>query len=220
MTSKERVLTAISHKEPDRVPVGEWEYGKKFVESVLKRKALLFSDIDTVKAYWQGRRDEIIEQRKKAKVELVQRLNWDAVLVHLVIGKETAIEIPEQIDDRNWRYKDGSILRYSEETGRFLIIKRGSSPEGVDDAGAWDVSKQEPVESELEVIRYVVKELGKTHFIFSVPLIRHPKLRFSDASISEVENWVKLYEDSERCRDEFLKYVNSAVIRRGIEIAK
>ncbi|MCK4325536.1 hypothetical protein KAW55_02135 [bacterium] len=38
MIPKDRVLTAVSHKEPDRVPIGEWEYDVGIVEPVLKRK--------------------------------------------------------------------------------------------------------------------------------------------------------------------------------------
>ena len=37
MTAKERVLTTIAHKEPDRVPTGEWDFGHEMVEPVLGR---------------------------------------------------------------------------------------------------------------------------------------------------------------------------------------
>jgi len=219
MIPKERVLMTISHQEPDRVPIGEWEYGKELIEPILKRKTLFFSGIDTIRAYWDGKRNEIIKAWKEGLVELVQKLNWDAVLVHLVIGKETSIEAPEQVNDRDWQYKDGAIIRYSEETDCFLKIRRGTLSQA-NNTDSQDVNKLEPTESELEVVRYVIKKLSKTHFIFSAGLIGHPKQSFSDASVSEVENWVKLYEDPDGYRDRYLKCVNSPAERKGIEVAK
>ena len=47
MTHRERVRTAIQHKEPDRVPVGEWLIDKNLMARILKKdvKTLdLFSD--------------------------------------------------------------------------------------------------------------------------------------------------------------------------------
>jgi len=218
MTSKERMLTTISHEEPDRVPVGEWQFGKEIIEPILKRKSLFFAGLDTIQAYWQGRRDEVIDDWKKGLVELTTQLNWDAVLVHNVIGKETPIDTPEQIDDKTWQYSNGSILTYSKETDRIFMTKEGTNPPT---SNVSQNSKNiDPTDSELEVIRYIVKELGNTHFVFSSPLIGHPKLRFSDSTKSGMEEWVRLYEDPERYREKLLKHVNSSLTKRGVEIVK
>lgn len=45
-------------------------------------------------------------------------------------------------------------------------------------------------------------------------------MRFSDASVSELENWVNLYEDPERKRDASLKYARSEHYKRALEITK
>jgi len=36
MTPKERVLLSLSHEEPDRVPIGEWGYGKEIINPAIQ----------------------------------------------------------------------------------------------------------------------------------------------------------------------------------------
>ena len=221
MTSKERFLMAVAHQEPDRVPTGEWEYGSELIDPVLQQDRFSFEGWEATHAFWQGKRNEMIDRRKKGKVELVRKLNWDAVLVHLVIDKDTVIEAPEPVNESQWRFKNGDILQYSKETDRFMIVKRGTPPARQADAGGDSIAaRYDPTASELEVVRYVVRELGKTHFIFSSPLLGHPQFGFSDASVSEVENWVRLYEDPDKYRQNYLDGVKSDFTRRGIENAK
>ncbi|MFH0903074.1 MAG: uroporphyrinogen decarboxylase family protein, partial [Pseudomonadota bacterium] len=81
-------------------------------------------------------------------------------------------------------------------------------------------ASMDPTDSELEVVRHVVRELGKTHFLFAAPQIGHPQFGYSDASVSEVETWVRLFEDPDRHRQNLLNWVNHPNVRRGIEIGK
>ncbi len=220
MTPKERVLTAIAHRQPDRVPVGEWEYGREIVEPVLGRDTLFHCGVKTVRAYWEGRRDEVVGQWKRGLVELAHRLGWDAVLVHLCLDRRTPVEVPEQTSEKTWRDSLGNTLTYSRETDRILITKRGDAPPTATSPAPSCPDDLQPTESELEVVRHVVGALGKTHFLFAGALIGHPRLGFSDASVSEVENWVRLYEDPEAYREGFLNSVASERSRQGVETAK
>lgn len=78
-----------------------------------------------------------------------------------------------------------------------------------------------PEDSELEVVRYVISQLGKTHFIFSAPLSGHPKLCYEDVvSGGQVEGWVKLYEDPDAFLEGRMKSLKHPDLRHGIEIAK
>ena len=54
MTPKERVLMAVAHEEPDRVPTGEWQFGREIVEPILG-KGTLCDQWATKHALWQGR---------------------------------------------------------------------------------------------------------------------------------------------------------------------
>ena len=219
MTSKERVLMAISHQEADRVPLGEWQFGPEIINPVIGRETLAFAGLKSAQAYWEGRRDDVVEDWKRNLSAVVRRLGWDTVLVHNVIGERPAIEVPERTGEDTWKYANGDILVYSRETDRLMFTERGAKKAAAEPAGDGGASL-EPSASELEVVRHVVKEFGDTHFIFSAALLGHPALNFSDATVSEVETWVRLYEDPDRFAGELmdnLKHPNTAL---GIQVAK
>jgi len=199
---------AVSHREPDRAPVGEWQFGNEIIDAVLQRETVFFTGLKKSQALWNGQRDAIVDEWKKGLVELVLKLEWDAVLVHTVIGPDTPIDVPRQIDERTWKYDSGKTLRYSEETDRLFVIEEGES-EAVSTPPAGEPEDPTPTDSEMEVVRYVRKELGDTHFIFSAPLTGHPKLSFAKASGEEMEAWVRAFEDPDKFCEEFLNYVES-----------
>lgn len=226
MTSKERVLAAIRHEEPDRVPTGEWEFGHEVVAPIMGPGTYRHEYAYT-RALWEGRRDEAIRDWKTGLVKVVEHFQWDAVLVHNVIGNDTPVEKPVPVKDNVWRDKQGNTIIYSPETDHFFITARApaSPPKSPDPAAPKPpprpIREQEPTDSELEVVRHVVRELGKTHFILCSPLIGHPNgLDYSDVTRSDVENWVVVYEDPEKAGEQSLKYATSPGVRRGIEIAK
>jgi len=220
MTSKERVAMAIRHEEPDRVPVGEWQFGCEVVEAVLGRETYCGGNsLRVLEAYWGGRRDEIIEGRKRDTVEFVRRMEWDAVLLHTVIDHDTPIPVPERIGDRRWRDQDGNVLLWSEETDRMFIVEKAEKPAGGSPPEQASPPSPEPTDSELELIRYVVSELGETHCLMSAPLTGHPQLSFSQAGAG-VEQWVRLYEDPDAYAEGSLKGAQHPNYRLGIEIAK
>lgn len=219
MTSKERVAMAIRHEEPDRVPIGEWQFGHEVVEAVLGHRTYCGGNtLRVLEAYWDGRRDEATQGRMRDKVEFVRRMNWDTVLLHLVIGRDTPISVPEKIGERRWRDRDGNIMLYSEETGRMFIVEKGDRPAAPPPPPAAPVSP-EPTDSELELIRYVVAELGETHYLMSAPLTGHPTLSFSQAGAG-IEQWVRLYEDPDAYAEGSLKGAQHPNLRLGVEIAK
>ena len=64
MTSKERVLKAINHEEPDRVPVGEFAIDHDHVSLIIGRHTYWRNRRDVTLALWDGRRDEVVESYK------------------------------------------------------------------------------------------------------------------------------------------------------------
>jgi len=218
LTPKERILTAISHKEPDRVPVGEWQFGEELIQPVSGKKPLFFNGLYTMQALWDGRRDEIFDEWKKGIVEIVLKLGWDAVLVHLVADKDARVDVPERIDESNWKYSNGAVIRYSKETNRFFTVQGGTAAK--DNTGK---APDEPTDSQMEIVRHVIKELGKTHFVFSAPLAGGGAL--SGAApvgpvVNEVENWVRLYEDPDRYLEQHMAGMANPLTEKGLEISR
>lgn len=220
MTSKERVLAAVTHEEPDRVPIGEYGYGRELIEPALGRKSYLSGGLETIKAYWQGKRDEIVADRKKSKVELVRRLEWDIVLCHPVIGKETRIDSTEQIAPDKWRDEQGNILTYSYDTDSLFITEQAPRRENPPEQVPNQPVSFETADSELEEIRYIVKELGKTHFLFSGPLNGHPRLSFSVAGGCDLDVWCTIYEDPDAFGRQYLEGMTAVPAESGLKVCK
>lgn len=163
LTPKERVTAALEHREPDRVPVGEVliehavideALGRRFIQGNVKRRWW--------EAVWDGRRNEVVDSLKRDIVDYTLALGLDIVHVKLVPHKDFPFRRPKQLDEDTWEDEQGNILRYSHETEDIGLVKRGDGP-----ASRPDLELPErPDESEMEVVRYVIEKLGKTHYIF------------------------------------------------------
>ncbi|KPJ63426.1 MAG: hypothetical protein AMS15_00260 [Planctomycetes bacterium DG_23] len=162
MTPKERVIAALEHRQPDRVPTGEIGIDFPTTERVLGRKTLYRAKWTTYMALWEGRRDEYVESCKRDIVDLIKALELDYVPVFLVPRKGYAPGMPEFVEEYTWREKNGAVMKFSPESGGHAIAI--SHPEvSLDDIVVPE--KTEVEDSQLELVRHIIKELGETHFI-------------------------------------------------------
>lgn len=166
MTSKQRVITELEHREPDRVPTGEFATDYPIIEQLLGRETFWRGKAKMIKALWEGRRHEVVASQKRDIAEFTLKLEIDMVPVNLVISKRAEFEVPMQLDEETWEDSRGNILKYSSETHDIGIVKRGHKPAA---PPSFPPLPPEPDESELELVRYVMERLGKTHFIFARP---------------------------------------------------
>lgn len=165
MTAKERVLAALAHREADRVPTGEFAADYSVIEAFLGRPTFWRAKAKLVKALWEGRRDEVVESQKRDIVDFTLAAGLDMVPVNCVPPRGVQVPVPRQIDENTWEDERGNILAYSPLTEDIGIVKLGDkSPSGTSPSipDALD-------ESELELARYVLEKLGKTHFVFARP---------------------------------------------------
>ena len=102
MTSKERVLATLAHQEPDRVPTGEFAIDYAIIEKLFGRKSYHRGKRQYIEAFWQGRRDEVVESMKRDAVDLSVELGFDMVRVDLVPDKDRVFPPLTQIDDLTW----------------------------------------------------------------------------------------------------------------------
>jgi uroporphyrinogen decarboxylase len=162
MTSKERVLAALKHIEPDRVPTGENQIDGKLVEQILAHPTLFNMGWKELEALWDGRRDEIVQDYCTAHVEIVRALEWDYVRVP-VVPPAREYHQPQMTGQYSWIDEQGYEVHMNPDAGN--IIVRSQFPDmSIDDLPDPD----EPFHidpTELDTIRYVVRELGDTHFI-------------------------------------------------------
>ncbi|GHU04789.1 uroporphyrinogen III decarboxylase [Spirochaetia bacterium] len=134
MNSKERVLAAIKHQEPDRVPVGEWGIDHDHVSRILGRHSYWRNRRDTTFALWEGRRDEIVESMKQDYAELVEKLDYDVVTVPLVPPRNAwQGPAPKQLDENTWEDKDGRIYQYAASNDSIQCMTSSEGKEALTD---------------------------------------------------------------------------------------
>ena len=201
MTPEERVRAAIQHREPDIVPVGEWIIDYEPASLMLGRPSFLRGKMNLAQALWDGRRDEIVSSVKHDIVELTRRLDCDVVCADLTYPKNARYERPQQVDHETWRDRHGNVFRYSDLTKDLMLLEVGSAPVEPPLPDRFVEGEFCPDPSELEVIEYVLKELGKTHFVFTGMGDSHFPL-FSAQWVEE--NMLRLADDPNGLAQEYL----------------
>jgi len=157
---KERIIAALEHRESDRVPTGENEVDYVLVEKALGIRTLYNSRWREMQALWDGRRDEIVADCKRAYVAIGRHFRWDYIRVGLAPPKKE-YRRPEMVGPYSWIDDDGNTVRYAPDAGN-IAHTEPSTNLTIDDLPT------EPFEvdpTQLEVVEHVVRELGETHFI-------------------------------------------------------
>lgn len=172
MTPKERVLTTLSHKEPDTIPWGEHLIDYPVYEYILGRQTFVKAKFREIEALWDGRRDEVVASYKRDIIDLADALGLDIVLAPRVMGKNEPRMAMKKIDDATYEDENGNVWRISSLTHDLLPYKM--NPDAFKPPTVESLTEEieflkkngvpEPEESCWEVTRHIVKERGKTHF--------------------------------------------------------
>jgi hypothetical protein len=164
VTSKERVIAALTHHEPDRVPTGENQVDGAIVERLLGHPTLYNSGWREFEALWSGQRDALVADYGSAHVELTQALRWDYVRVPAVppAGDHPR---PQMTGPNSWLDSSGREVIVNPDVGSIAV--RSSTPDMTifelpDPAAPFAVDP-----SQLEALRHVVDVLGDSHFIIA-----------------------------------------------------
>ncbi len=165
MLPKERVIAALEFKTPDRIPIAETGVDYPITEAALGRPTLYRGKWKEYTALWEGRRDEYVESCKRDVVDLARKFEHDVVPAFLVPPRGKPPEPPEFLAPYKWRLPDGRVFAYSpqSEGHAFLLSNRDVAMEEIQDIPL-DFD-----ESQLELVRHVVEEMGGTHFILGRP---------------------------------------------------
>lgn len=165
MTSKERVREALAHREPDRVPIGEMGIDYPIIEQVLGHPTYYRAHGKERMAMWAGRRDEVVRSQKEDLVALVRALEWDIVPVWLTYDSTMDYRPTRFLSEDHWEDAKGNIWQAPDEAADALCIESHEITFAVLEemlATPPDVD-----ESQLELVRYVIQELGDTHFVIA-----------------------------------------------------
>ena len=103
MLPRERVFAALEHREPDRIPWGEHSIDYNVYEDILGRETLVQAKMKQTQAYWDGRRDEIVECYKRDRLDLIRALEMDIVFVSRVPPEGYHPKPMEKLDHETYR---------------------------------------------------------------------------------------------------------------------
>ena len=173
MNSKERVKTVLNGKIPDKVPWGEWAVDFDTVGRIIGHDTFYRAKAKSQLAFWDGRRDEVVHSWKEdgiaffRKMDCFDIINIGAMASSLAPPEGHEPEIPEKIDDTTWKFKNGTVYKYSEVTADLTKVfdpdvgKKTYSPADFD---------KEPVietvdESCFEVIDAFIDEFGEDRYL-------------------------------------------------------
>jgi len=204
MLPRERVFTALEHREPDRVPWGEHSIDYNVYEDILGRETFVQAKMKQTQAYWDGRRDEVVESYKRDKLDLVRALEMDILAVGRVPPKDYRPEPMEKIDDDTYRDKAGNLYRVSATTHDLMPYKRNTEnykpptieglQEQIDKLDEQPLG--DPNDSCWELVHHGVREMKDTHFI----LLMCGDLGFPVFGATEEERWMSLLLHPDICR--------------------
>ena len=80
MTSKERVKAVLRGDTPDKVPWGEWAVDFDTVSRIIGRETFYRAKAKSQFAFWEGRRDEVVQSWKEDGIEFFKKMdNFDVV---------------------------------------------------------------------------------------------------------------------------------------------
>ena len=182
MTSKERVKAVIAGEAVDKVPLGFYVVDCDTIEHVIGRKTYVRNKIASQVAFWEGRRDEVVESYRKDTVEFFQKIDC----VDLITFKEAPVvppkdyepDPPRKIGDGLWKDREGRILKASLLSNELVCVEDPTArnpedftmemftaPEG---AGIEAFDPAVPDPSIFEACDYIVEHLGRDRYIAGV----------------------------------------------------
>lgn len=213
MTPKQLVTTALRHQEPERVPLMEFAIDYTIFEDLLGRPTLWRAKLKECQAYWDGRRDEVVESQKRDIVQFAREFGQDGVAVNMVPPKGFQPEKLQPVDHETYRDWQGNLYRYSEQTYDLMLFKLNAlDPQPAPDL--WE-APAEMDESEWELIDYVLQELGDTHYIMA-----RPGRRLScpyPSALTWEPMMMRLAEEPEKVAEEKLRWAGQVDYRAYLE---
>lgn len=170
MKSKERVQRALAHQPVDRVPIGFFAIDFDTVERLLGHETYLRAKAKSQIAFWEGRRDEVVQSWKEDTIELYRKLDFIDIINVGAMASSTAPpsdyepEKVRQVDAETWEADDGRVWKYSEVTADLTLVARPERDYAVTDFPL-DEEPQPPDPSVYEVVDAVIAALGDQRFI-------------------------------------------------------
>jgi len=172
MNSKERVRAAVARQPVDKVPLGFYVVDYDTIEQVIGHETYVRNKVKAQIAFWEGRRDEVVESYKKDTVEFYRKVD----ICDIICFKEAPIVPPKgyvpeypprRVDEETWEDSQGRVYKESVISNEFVVVQDPvlAQTEFTVEQFQEEVVDVPPDPSIFEAVDYVVAELGKHHYI-------------------------------------------------------
>jgi uroporphyrinogen-III decarboxylase len=172
MNSKERVRAAVARKAVDKVPLGFYVVDYDIIEQVIGHETYVRNKVKSQIAFWEGRRDEVVESYKKDTVEFYRTIGICDVICFkeapLVPPKGYASQDPpRQVNEDIWRDLQGRVYKVSHISNEFVIVEDPTvwQADYTVDQFQEEVADVPPDPSIFEAVDHIVAELGQDRYI-------------------------------------------------------
>ncbi len=126
MTSRERAQIALRFEEPDKVPLATYAIDCDIASRVLGHRTFIRDKAGQQIAFWEGRRDEVVEGLKVDIPELFAKLDIYDVIhlrkIAIVPPRGYHPPAPEKIGDGVWQDERGRVYKYSSVTNEIVMV--------------------------------------------------------------------------------------------------
>ena len=128
MNGKQRVREALTRGRPDRPPLGFYAIDADTASRVLGRDTYWRAKAKCQIAFWEGRRDEVVQSWIEDATELYRKLDViDIVPVWCEAAgrappKDYDPDPPRKVDENTWEDRQGRIYKYSPQTKDITMI--------------------------------------------------------------------------------------------------
>ncbi|MFC1677051.1 uroporphyrinogen decarboxylase family protein [Planctomycetota bacterium] len=173
MNSKERAKIAFSRGLPDRPALGFFAIDSDTAGKVLGRETYWRAKAKSQIAFWEGRRDEVVQSWIEDGIELYKKLDIIDIIpvccdaAGMCPPKDYEPDPPKKIDDSTWVDKAGCVYKYSPVTKDITMVEdpgQWSRQYKLEDE-LWDGKVERPDESIFEVVDAFIDAFGKDKFI-------------------------------------------------------
>jgi uroporphyrinogen decarboxylase len=122
---------------------------------------------EELQALWNGRREDVVRDYGRTLVDLARKLEWDYVRVPFVPARKE-YKPPKMTGPYSWIDDAGNEISFNPDAGN-IIHPEFPADLTADDLPDPDNDPFTVDDSQLDALRYVVKELKDTHFIVARP---------------------------------------------------
>lgn len=170
MNSKERVQRTLERKPVDRIPIGFFAIDFDTVEKILGHETYLRAKAKSQIAFWEGRRDEVVQSWIEDTIALYRKLdfidiiNVSAMASSLVPPKDYQPERVRRVDETTWEADDGRVWKYSPITADLTLVE-APTPRFTPEMFDLEKEPEPPDPSVFEVVDAVIAALGNDRYI-------------------------------------------------------